>query len=241
MLGERFRYWTGKRLLSRAEMVLAVSQSAADDAMRFARVRSDRIRVVPEGVDGAFHPLGAQARARVGARYGLEKPYLLFIGALDARKDPRGLLRAWRRARAEGADVELVLAGGLGPQAPRRMTGARQLGYLGVDELAELLSAASCLVFSSRYEGFGLPILEAMACGCPVVAYANSSIPEVVGDAALLVPDGHAGQLGKAAARVVLDPGLAATLSKAGLRRAKRFDWGRTARATIAAYRALLR
>src|SRR5439155_3239476 len=140
-------------------------------------------------------------------------------------------------ARAAGADVDLVLAGEPGPQAPREMPGARRLGRVDSEELVVLMSAAGCLVFPSRYEGFGLPVLEAMACGCPVAAYRNSSIPEVAGEAALLVADGDAAALGRAAAEVVLDPRRGARLREAGLRRAQRFTWQRAARATISAYR----
>jgi glycosyltransferase involved in cell wall biosynthesis len=240
MLGERFRYWLGKRLLRSAEAVIAVSQSSADDAVRIARVPPDRIKVVREGLEPAFHPREDAERV-IAERWGLKRPYLVFVGALDARKDPAGLLRAWRVAREAGADAELVLAGAGGPQAPREMTGAKRLGYLGTDELAELLSCAACLLFPSRYEGFGLPVLEAMGCGCPVVAYRNSSLPEVVGDAAILVPDGDSDALGKAAAAVVLDVERAERLRTAGLRRARRFDWRQTARQTILLYRNLLR
>src|SRR5205823_6322451 len=161
---------------------------------------------------------------------GIEKPFLAFVGALDRRKDPHGLLRAWDAARRLGADCELVLAGDPGRQAPD-MNGARSLGYLPTDDLAELLSAAGCLVFSSRYEGFGLPVLEAMACGCPVVAYRNSSLPEVAGRVAVLVDDGDADALGRAAGEIVLDARRAGRLREAGLRRAQRFTWRKAARA----------
>jgi glycosyltransferase involved in cell wall biosynthesis len=100
----------------------------------------------------------------------------------------------------------------------------------------DLYSAATCLVFPSRYEGFGLTLLEAMGCGCPVVTYRNSSLPEVAGDAVVLVPDGDAEALGRAAADVALHREVAERLRQAGLARARRFTWRKTARATIAAY-----
>lgn len=235
MLGERTRWWLGRRLLRRADLVLAVSESTAADGRRLAGLRDDRLLVVPEGLARGFAPAkGAGERVRL--RYGLARQYLLYVGALDVRKSPLSLLRAWEVAKAAGADVDLVLAGTAGAQAPRGMVGTRQLGHLSHAELVDVYSAAACLLFPSRYEGFGLPVLEAMGCGCPVVAYRNSSLPEVAGDAALLVEDGDPGALGRAAAEVVLDLESSARLRSAGLEQARKFTWGRTAKATIAAY-----
>jgi glycosyltransferase involved in cell wall biosynthesis len=235
LFGERTRWWLGRRLLRRADLVLAPSEATAQDARRLARVREDRIRVIHEGLAPGFCPAEGAAE-RVAERHGMRKPYLLFVGALDARKDPRGLLRAWEVARAAGADVDLVLAGAGSRQAPADMGGARRLGYLELPALVDLYTAASCLVFPSRYEGFGLPLLEAMGCGCPAVTYRNSSLPEVAGDAVVLVPDGDAEALGRAAAEVCLEPAVAARMRRDGLARAAEFPWRKTARATIAAY-----
>jgi glycosyltransferase involved in cell wall biosynthesis len=165
---------------------------------------------------------------------------LLFVGALDARKDPAGLLRAWQVSRAAGADTELVLAGSASLQTPGGMGLARQLGYLDHSALVDVYSAATCLVFPSRYEGFGLPVLEAMACGCPVVAYDNSSLPEVGGEAAMLVTDGDAEALGRAASDIALSKDLAARLRSKGLAWAAKFSWNSAARATVGAYERLL-
>jgi glycosyltransferase involved in cell wall biosynthesis len=235
MRGERLRYALGRRRLRGADAVIAVSESTARDAERLAGVRRERIEVIPEGVDPRFQRVPGAA----GARWGLAKPFLAFVGALDRRKDPRGLLRAWAAARELGADCELVLAGEPGRQAPD-MDGARALGYLPTEELAALLSAAGCLVFTSRYEGFGLPVLEAMACGCPVVAYRNSSLPEVADRVGVLVDDGDAVALGRAAAAFLLDARLRGMARKEGIRWAARFSWDATARRTAAVYDRLL-
>ncbi len=159
------------------------------------------------------------------------------FGALDARKDPASLLRAWAAAREERPGLELVIAGKPGRQAPPVMPGARLLGRVDDEQLADLYTAAGCLVFPSRYEGFGLPCLEAMACGCPVAAYRNSSLPEVVGEAGMLVADGDAEALGLAAAGMI---GERERWGRAGLGRAKGFSWRKTARQTIAVYESLL-
>jgi glycosyltransferase involved in cell wall biosynthesis len=239
LLGERSRWWLGRRLLRRADLVLAVSQATADDACRLAGVSQERLQVIPEGLAPGFAPAEGAAK-RVAERHGVRQPYFVFVGALDARKDPAGLLRAWEVAKAAGANVDLVLAGGSSRQAPRNMGAARQLGYLELPALVDLYSAAACLVFPTRYEGFGLTLLEAMGCGCPVVTYRNSSLPEVAGDAVVLVPDGDAVALGRGAAEVALDPGVAARLRQSGLARAARFTWRATAKATIAAYERVL-
>jgi glycosyltransferase involved in cell wall biosynthesis len=237
MRGERLRFWPGKKLLRRADAVLAVSQTTADDAIRFARVDPHRVKVVFEAASELYSPKEG-AHERVKDRWGLAPGFLLFVGALDARKDPAALLIAWAAARQDRPDLELVIAGDPGPQAPPRMPGARMVGQINEAELADLYTAAGCFVFPSRYEGFGLPCLEAMACGCPVAAYRNSSILEVVDGAGQLVDDGDAKALGHAAAAMAAEPDR---WRKAGLRRARAFSWRKTAEQTIAAYESLLR
>jgi glycosyltransferase involved in cell wall biosynthesis len=237
MWGERMRYWLGRRLLRNADLVLAVSQSTANDAVRLARISAERIKVVPEAAPAAFTP-SEGAAARVKERFNIDAGYLLFVGALDARKDPAALLRAWSVARESRPDLNLVLVGEPGKQAPQQMPQARVLGHLGESELIDVYSAAGCLVFPSRYEGFGLPCLEALACGCPVAAYRNSSLPEVVDGAGELVQDGDADALGRAAARLASD---SKRPWQPGLERARKFSWRKTAKATISAYESLLR
>src|SRR6266568_1493786 len=117
------------------------------------------------------------------------------------------------------------------------MHGAHMLGQVDDADLADLYAAAGCLLFPSRYEGFGLPCLEAMACGCPVVAFRNSSVPEVVGDAGELVADGDAEALGRAALAMSKAPERA---RQSGFERARRFGWRKAARQTIAAYESVL-
>lgn len=235
MAGERSRWWLGRRLLRRADFVITPSEATARDARNIADVSEDRLVVIPEGVAPGFVPTKG-AHLRVAERHGLTRPYFVFVGALDARKDSGALLQSWEVAKRAGANLDLVLAGAESRQAPANMGAARRLGYLEHSALVDLYSAATCLLFPSRYEGFGLPILEAMACGCPAVTYRNSSLPEVAGDAAVLVTDGDAEAMGRAAAEIALHPQLAAKLRKVSLARAKEFSWRKAARATIAAY-----
>lgn len=241
MAAERFRFRPARRLLPRAELCIAVSESTRNDLAGIGGVDEGRIRVIPEGLDRVFSPR-AGAEGRVRERWRLEAGrYLVYVGALDVRKDPRGLLRAWAAVREAAPDVALVIAGEPGRQAPSDLGGARVLGYLADEELADLLSAAGCLVYPSLYEGFGLPPLEAMGCGCPVVAYRNSSLPEVVGAAGELVATGDAAALGRAAARLLFDADARQAAIAKGLARARRFSWAKAARATVAAYEAVLR
>jgi glycosyltransferase involved in cell wall biosynthesis len=236
MRGERLRFWLGRRFLKRADLILAVSRATADDAVRLSGVDPKRIRIVPEAAGDEFRPRPGAAD-RVRKRWGLAPGYLLFVGALDARKDPDALLRAWRTACTFGKDLDLVIAGDPGLQAPRNMGGAHRLGHVDDAELADLYAAAGCLLFPSRYEGFGLPCLEAMACGCPVAAFRNSSVPEVMDRVGELVADGDADALGRAAATLSQAPERA---RRSGLERAKAFGWRKTARQTIAAYESLM-
>jgi glycosyltransferase involved in cell wall biosynthesis len=236
MRGERLRYWPARRLLRRADLLIAVSTATAEDASRLHVAARQRVRVIPEAPDSTFTPKEGAA-VRVRERWGLADPYLLFVGALDARKDPAALLAAWETARGSDPSLKLVLAGDPGKQAPRSMAGAVKLGRVDDEALADLYSAAACFVFPSRYEGFGLPCLEAMACGCPVAAFRNSSLPEVVGDAGMLVEDGNGPALGRAAVEMIRERDR---WRRAGLARVRAFSWRKTARATISAYESVL-
>ena len=237
MRGERLRYMAAFRLLRRADAVIAVSKATAEDAARLRVAARQRVRVISEAADPVFTPREGAAE-RVRGRWGVEGPYLLFVGALDARKDPAALLDAWNAARSSLPGVQLVLVGDPGRQAPPNMPGAVQAGRVDDESLADLYSAAGCLVFPSRYEGFGLPCLEAMACGCPVAAFRNSSLPEVVDEVGMLVEDGDGNALGAAAAAMI---GQRERWSRAGLRHARNFSWDKAARETIAVYESLIK
>jgi glycosyltransferase involved in cell wall biosynthesis len=239
MFGERLRHRMARRLLPKAELIFAVSNSTKDDLVRITGADKARVRVVYEGVGSEFKHR-PDAADRVRRRWGLDEPYLLFVGALDVRKDPRGLLDAWRTVNANGVSARLVLAGDPGRQAPNDMAGALRLGHVSTEELVDLLSAAGCLLFSSLYEGFGLPALEAMACGCPVVAYRNSSLPEVVGEGGILVANLDAAALGRAAVPLMTDGPERKALVEKGLHQAARFSWEDAARSTVDGYRSLV-
>jgi glycosyltransferase involved in cell wall biosynthesis len=222
-------YATAQRLLlpaiaRRAQRVLTVSAFAHDELADLLDVEA---QVVPGGVDERFTPAADPAAAR--RALGLERPYVLTVGSLTARKNLGALVPAARALAADGIDV--VVAGGDRPQfAPEAgLTGLRLLGHVDDALLAGLYAGAEAFALPSRYEGFGLPVLEAMACGTPVVAAAAGALPETCGSAAVLVePEGEA--FAAALTGLLGDSGERDRLRVAGLERARRFTWERTAR-----------
>jgi glycosyltransferase involved in cell wall biosynthesis len=228
------------RAVSRAAAVICVSQAAREDLLRHLDV--ERVVVVPEAADEHFRPTdGSGLRERLG----LEGPYLLYVGGMvhaDPRKDVETLIdafAAWGKERPES----LVLAGSTGPagrelQARARLVGARVLmpGFVPEADLPALYSEASCLVTASRYEGFGLPALESIACGTPVAAFDAGALPETVGPGGLLVPAGKPEELMRAAGRICDEPELAERLAAEGRRHATGFSWRRTAEQTWDVY-----
>ena len=212
------------RSARRARRVLTVSERTARDVCELYRIPHERIVVTPNGAPRAF--------ARDGRAAG-SGGYALFVGAVQRRKYPLAALAA-----ARDAGLPLVVAG---PERDRalaaalRRAGADVRGYVDENELARLYRGAACLVLPSRYEGFGLPVLEAMASGTPVVAAEEPALREVAGDAAVLV---HRSELAAGIRRALAER---ERLVAAGLERARLFSWRETARRTAAAYRDVLR
>jgi glycosyltransferase involved in cell wall biosynthesis len=234
------------RLLHRAGAVIAPSRATADDCTRVAGVAPERIHVVPHGLGPAFRPAPAERVAEVRRRYGLGGDYLLGVGTFEPHKGLAHLVGAARRVRRD-REIDLVVAGSQGAFAPAvraRLAPlgrhAHDLGFVPTADLVALYSGAAAFVFPSAREGFGLPLLEAMGCGCVAVAFATSSLPEVAGDAAILVPEGDTAALASAVARVLGDAREAGRRRQAGLEQAARFTWAEAARRTVAVYQELL-
>jgi glycosyltransferase involved in cell wall biosynthesis len=218
------------RAVRRATHVLAVSERTKRDLVELYGVAPEKVTVTPNGVDPSFSP--AQGGGDVAVQQHHHQQYLLFVGAIQRRKDPLAALAA---ARALG--LPLVVAGPeKEPDLARelRAGGADLRGYVAKDELASLYRGASALLMPSRFEGFGLPVLEAMACGTPVVATPDPALREVAGDAAVYAEDGDLA----AATQRALDE--RERLIAAGLARARLFTWEETARRTAAVYRDML-
>jgi len=221
------------RSVRRADRVLTGSEWTKRDLVERYGLDEERIVVTPYGVDPAFTPQGARREGR----------YVLFVGAIQPRKDPLAALQAL--ALLNG-DLRLVIVGpekrgGKSVREAIRRLGLEQrvelAGHVERPELAALYRGAACLVFPSRYEGFGLPVLEAMASGTPVVATRVGAVPEVAGDAAVLVQPSDPSALAAGIERALADRDR---LVAAGLERATRFSWTKTARRTLEVYRELL-
>lgn len=223
------------RSARRARLVICPSTFAAEEVATL--LGGTRIRVVPNGVSETFRRTPA-AGPQVLARYGLPARFVLHAGGATKRKNLAALAEAWRRMATSVPDVTLTMCG---PPDPRRedlfagLPRVRWIGHLAQRDVAALMGAAAAVVVPSLYEGFGLPALEGMACGVPVVAADRGALPEVCGDAALLVAPTADG-LAAGIEAVLTDDVLAGRLRAAGRARAEPYTWERAAKATLAAY-----
>jgi glycosyltransferase involved in cell wall biosynthesis len=226
------------------DAILVYSEYVKGQVVKMLGIEADRIRVTPLAAGPQFRPLARQAIQPALARAGLAStPYLLYVSTLEPRKGHVNLLRAFARLlrREPALPHRLVLVGARWMGEEAIFAAIRTLGvedrvvYLGyVDELEALVNGADLFVFPSLAEGFGLPPLEAMACGTPVVCSDATSLPEVVGDAGLLVPPEDEEAWCEAMRRTLTDRTLHGTLREKGLRRAASFTWQRTAQETLA-------
>ncbi len=234
-----------------ATLILTDSEASRRDVLRLLRVPTERVRTVYLAADPAFLPPEPEAVQAVRDKYGLARPYVLYLGGFDRRKNVVGLIRAFSLLPRGIRDrYHLVIAGRLPPRGsdffPDPRAAARGSGVIGgliflgwvpEEEKPALYGGAVCFAFPSFYEGFGLPPLEAMACGTPVVASKAGSLPEIVGDGGLLVDPRDEYALAEAMARLLEDVDEREALSREALEQARRFTWERTALETLAAYR----
>jgi len=233
-------------LYKRSSKILAISEATRKDTINLLGIPKSLIDVV--------HLAGSEptkAREVSPERLKIKKPYILYIGSIDYRKNVTALIKAFEKVRVSGLDIQLVLVGkdftlekSLSPEAEliRQLKASSQydqdiiiMGYLEDAALTSLYKNARAFVFPSLYEGFGLPILEAMISGCPVIALSNSSIPEVAGDAAILLSSSK--QLADGIIELLGDPDKSRTMIAKGYAQAKKFSWERTASDILTAIR----
>jgi len=237
----------------RADHIIAVSEQSRRDVIEAYGVPPDKITVIYEAADPCFRPQPPEVIAAVRSRYGLPERYLLFVGTIEPRKNLGRILVAFERLAAAGLTDALVIVGKRGWLyddffARLESSPAKDAvifpGFVPDADLPAVYAGAQALAFPSEFEGFGLPVLEAMACGTPVVCSNTSSLPEVTGDpsagskeaAALLIDPLDVAALTDALARVVQDKALRDQMAGRGLAQAARFSWERAARETVAVY-----
>lgn len=236
------------RGLRRARRVIVDSQATAADVGEWLHVPPERIDVIPLGVGTHFRPADAAAQDAVRRKHRLPESYFLFVGTLEPRKNLTRIIAAWAQATAQGGP-DLVIAGRRGWKTGaldaaiaqcRRQDRIHLAGFLPQTDLPAVMSAAVGFVWPTLLEGFGLPVLEAMACGTPVITSNTSSLPELTGDAALLVHPENTKAIAAAMRLLMEDAALRQSLRDKGFARAALFTWERTARLTLDAYRRAL-
>lgn len=230
----------------RAQQIVTVSEHARQDIIRLLHVPPERVTVTPEAAAPIFGLVEPGEHERVRATYNLRTPYVLYVGTLEPRKNLVRLVRAWHQLRRRGAiPHRLVIVGARGWQDGPIFREAQALGcadeiiftgYVPLSDLPALYGAADLFAFPSLYEGFGLPMVEAMACGTPVLTSRAPALVEVAGDAALHVDASSVSAIGEGLERVLMDSALGEELRERGIRRAGEFSWQRTARQTLQVY-----
>jgi len=239
-----------------ANHIIADSESSRQDIIQHLRLPQEKVTSILLAASPEYFPrLGAFVDIAARQKYNLPEAYVLYLGGFHPRKNVRQLLEAWTWASDSiGEQYPLVIAGALPPKSDRFYDDlesyakelnvadtVRFIGAVDEDDKAAIYRGAACFVFPSRYEGFGLPPLEAMACGTPVVTTAFSSIPEVVGAAAYLVEDpDNTRELGAAILSVIVNDDLSQRLINDGLAQAKKFSWQKTVEQTVAVYKKVI-
>ncbi len=239
-----WHYLLNVRKLSKGfDKIIAVSENTKDDLMELLAVKEDKIEIIYPGVGEQYRQIRREDTAcrAVKDKYGLPEKFILYLGTLEPRKNVVGIIRAYDRLlrrQTELQDFELVLAGGQGwksrdifreKEKAKFKNNIKFLGYVAAGDKPGLYNLASLFCYPSFYEGFGLPPLEAMACGTPVITGFNSSLGEVAGEAALLVDADDINSITEAMRQIIMDNGLRNTLAARGPARAEKFRWSAAA------------
>ena len=242
-----------KKSIKRADHIVTVSEFSKQEMMRFYHVPSEKISVVPNGVDlKRFHPENdKEVIEKVKEKYKVSGEYFLYLGTLEPRKNLVRLILAYAEARKEYADFpKLVLAGGKGWMYDEIFQTVERLnlqhivnfpGYIADEDVPALLSGAKAFVFPSLYEGFGMPVIEAMACGVPVLTSNGSALKEIAEGAALLVDETSIEEMKKALLQLYQDEKLQQELVEKGMKRAKEYSWEYAGNQLSAVYKSLVK
>lgn len=252
------RSWMQMRMTVRhtaktAAHIITGSEFSRQDIIDTYKISPSRITVIPEAAPAVFAPANQAEIERVRRAYGIDDEYILAVGSIQPRKNLVRLMAAYSHLRLRSSQAKLprlVLVGKCAWLYNETLRSIDELelqksvtltGYVPESDLPGLYSGALCFVYPSYFEGFGLPPLEAMKCGAAVIVGNKTSLPEVVGDAAVLVDPFDVSAIGSAIERVITDSSLRASLQAKGLERAKLFDWRETARKTLAVYEKVVR
>lgn len=249
---EEFRAMKDQRyrdLIRRADRIVVVSEASRRDVLETLQPDPSKLRVVYEAGGDGFTPRSPDVVQAVRRKYGLGQPYVIYVGTINRRKNLPHMIKAFALAKARAkSDAVFAIAGRVGfggeeiHQAiadARARDAVKLLGYVPDEDIAPLYTGAWGLLFATLYEGFGIPVVEAFGCGCPVIGGKDGSVPEIAGEAGLIAdpkdPEAIAAQL----ERLLTDESLRATLSAKGLARAKFFSWDKAARECLELYREL--
>lgn len=250
---EFFSYQEGLRLkvltkstVRKSACILTGSQHARDDIIQAYTVDPDKVKVILHGISERFAPeIGEEASLQNAKKYGVEPPYILFVGRLNPRKNLAALLRAFEMCKIQGIPHKLVIVGKMDFATQELQPLLKSLssrddiiltGFVPDEDLPHLYSQAEVFVYPSLYEGVGLPVIEAMNSGVPVVTSNSTSLKEILGDAGILVDTTRVEDLAREIIRLVSDPDLRECLGEKGIARANSFSWEETARETLDVY-----
>jgi len=243
--------FTIKAVLKKCDVFIADSYNTKQDCIKHLHIQEDNIQVIPLAVDKIFKPIivSEELKREIAAKYGIEYPYILYVGTLEGRKNITTLINAYAKLRKAGINHKLVIAGRKGWKYADIFTAIERnnlqndiifTGFVEREELPLLYNLADVFAYPSLYEGFGIPPLEAMACGTPVVVSNSSSLPEVVGDAGILIDPYNVDELSSALLSIISDKTLQNELKIKGMNKAREFSWEKTAKETWSVYEQLM-
>lgn len=229
-----------KLAIKRSEKVIAVSESTKKDLIDFFKIKPEKIEVVLEAAHSQYRLIGDKEKIKeVLFKYKLPQDFILFVGTLEPRKNLVKLIEAYKKIIDAGLNnYKLALVGKKGWYYEEIFKKVKDLelekdviflGYVPDEDVPYLYNTAVCFIYPSLYEGFGLPVLEAMTCGCPVITSNNSSLPEVAGEAGILINEQSAEDMSEALKKVLSDSILREKMREDGLKQAEKFSWGRAA------------